>query len=607
MRPALSPRSSRAIASIQAPAAEPTSRSTEPAIRSRSLTPLAPFGLLVEVPAGTPFGAFEPTEIHEWVAAHRLVVIRGAAPLAKRELPLAFGRLGPLQVWSFGAVNELRVLPDAANYLYTPRAVPLHWDGAFTPRAPRYLCFQCVAAPPPDAGGETVFVDTTRVWTAADDATRDRWRSLRFRYQTERVVHYGGEVVAPVVARHPYTGETILRFAEPVDDINPVSVVAEDLGPLESAAQITALRAALGDQRAVVVHRWTSGDLVIADNHALVHGRRPFAGAAPRHLQRVNVHGPERTWRDAVRDSVRIRRPEFMAAEIPIFAIAAILAKLGGGVPLSVGLVLPLVALFFLLFHVGDMANCLADRDLDAVYKTHLSEAVRGLGVRGVKVQIGLSAAGALGLAGYLARARGLPEIFALVVGGLVLGAQYSLRPLWLKSRGRAQIVTLWLVIFVGPMLLVVRVVGASISPALVAMIAAYGALQQGIILVNTAEDLPEDRESGIRTSAIALGLRATLGLSALLVGAGGAGVGFGLWWQLAARPSVWLLALVPFATAWLWVLGGILRTYRATRATTVEAEALVAVRAAGRRMPLWITATAWGALAACVAAVCAA
>ena len=222
------------------------------------LTPLAPFGVVVELPAGTAFDALEPARVHAWVAEHKVVVLRGLAPMPKRALPLAFRRLGPLQAWSFGAVNELVVRPDATNYLYTPRAVPLHWDGAFAPRVPRYLCFQCVAAPPPDAGGETVFVDTARVWRLADDATRDRWRALRFRYRTERVVHYGGEIRAHVVARHPYTGETVLRFAEPVDDLNPVSVEADGLAPLDSAAQITALRCALGDPRAVLVHRWTT-------------------------------------------------------------------------------------------------------------------------------------------------------------------------------------------------------------------------------------------------------------------------------------------------------------------------------------------------------------
>ena len=336
---------------------------------------------------------------------------------------------------------------------------------------------------------------------------------------------------------------------------------------------------------------------MIADNHALVHGRRPFAREAPRHLQRVNVLGPERTWRDAVRDSLRIRRPEFMAAEIPIFAIAALLAVPAPGFGLA--LALPLAVLFLLLFHVGDMANCLADRDLDAVYKTHLSEAVRGLGVGGVQIQIAVSAAAALGLAAYLARARGELEIVGLVAVGLALGTQYSLRPLWLKSRGLYQIATLWLVIFVGPMLLVASVVGRALPPTTIALFAAYGALQQGIILVNTAEDLPEDRDSGIRTSAIALGLRGALRLSATMVGLGGACVGLGLYRLL---PGAAALALVPFALAWLWVLRGILRTCAAARVAS-DADALVAVRAAGKRMPLWITATAWGALVAAIGA----
>jgi alpha-ketoglutarate-dependent taurine dioxygenase len=29
--------------------------------------------------------------------------------------------------------------------------------------------------------------------------------------------------------------------------------------------------------------------MLIADNHALLHGRRPFQQAAPRHLQRVHI------------------------------------------------------------------------------------------------------------------------------------------------------------------------------------------------------------------------------------------------------------------------------------------------------------------------------
>ena len=69
--------------------------------------------------------------------------------------------------------------------------MPLHSDGAFLGKVPRYLFFHCVEAPVA-AGGETLFVDTTRVWAAADVATRDRWRALRFVYETDAVAHYGG-------------------------------------------------------------------------------------------------------------------------------------------------------------------------------------------------------------------------------------------------------------------------------------------------------------------------------------------------------------------------------------------------------------------------------
>ncbi len=64
---------------------------------------------------------------------------------------------------------------------------------------------------------------------------------------------------------------------------------------------------------------------IIADNHALLHGRNAFVHAAPRHIRRVNVHDPGRTLFDDVRAAIRIRRPEFMVAEIPILLAPALL------------------------------------------------------------------------------------------------------------------------------------------------------------------------------------------------------------------------------------------------------------------------------------------
>ncbi len=565
--------------------------------------PLVPFGLEVRVAPGTRWEDLRDERIHAWVRDHRVVVIRGLMPFTKPELPLAARRLGPLMAWPFGSVNELERQEDPKNYLYTDHAVPLHWDGAFTGRAPRYLFFQCIEAPEKGRGGETVFVDTTRVWAHADDRMRDRLRALRFTYETDRVAHYGGAFSAWVVAQHPHTGETVLRFAEPVDDLNPVRVRATELAPLASASAVTEVRRTMALPSAVLEHRWERGDVVIADNHALLHGRRAFQGATLRHIRRVNIHGPEkRSLRTFLRDSIRIRRPEFMIAEIPILLIPALLVARPS--MLLTTTFAELCALFFLLFHFGDMVNCLADRDLDAVYKTHLSEAVLGLGVRNVRVQILATAAGALALALHLGLQTGHLDVALLVLVGLLLGAQYSVPPLRFKGRGPLQVAALWAVIFFGPMLLVARLLAPSLPPPLLlALMASYGAMQEGIILVNTAEDLPEDEAANIRTTAVALGLPRCLSLSVTMVVLGGAATS-GLLFFIASRELDAMSSLVrvlPLVAAWLWVVAEIVGVTRACRGLP-RRDALAKLRPRARRMPIWITATAWTSL---VAAAC--
>jgi alpha-ketoglutarate-dependent taurine dioxygenase/4-hydroxybenzoate polyprenyltransferase len=559
-----------------------------------AIEPLHPFGVVVQVQRGASLSAIALGELRALVDRHRVVLLRGLATMSKSALVEQARRFGRLQAWPFGAVHDVRPKTSPNNYLYSRRAVPLHWDGAFAGRAPHLLVFQCLASGEGGAG-ETVFVDTSRVIAAADQATRDRWHALSYVYETERVAHYGGRFSAPVSAVHPHTHEPILRFAEPVDDVNPVRVRAEGLDPIASAATITELRAALASPDATLEIAWRAGDVLLADNHALLHGRRALAGGDDRHLQRVNVLDDARaSWREVVRDAIRIRRPEFMVAEIPIFLIAALSVASPSLAPWRVAEV---AALFMLLFHVGDMANCLADRDLDAVYKTHLAEAVRSLGPRRVATQIGLSGAAAMGLAAHLAWSTGRIEIAGLVAIGLFLGHQYSFAPLRFKSRGLWQVPALALLIFVGPMLLVARALSDAMPP--LGLVLAYAAMQQGTIAINTAEDLPEDVEAGVRTSAVALGLRGIVALSFAMISLGGLGVLASLLGPAWAVGRPW--ALAPLAFAWLWVVRDVGRLLLRVRAAETEV-ALACVRAAARRMPAWITATAWGTLVAVAA-----
>lgn len=567
-----------------------------------SIEPLAPFGAVIHVAEGTSFGALPVDDIHAWVREHRVVVLRGLRAPERMELPLDARRLGPLQAWRFGSIHELEVKPDTTNYLYTDRAVPLHWDGAFAGEAPQYLVFHCLEAPA--GGGETEFVDTSRVWSKLDEADRDRFRALSFRYSTEKKAHYGGSFTSPLVVEHETRGDAVLRFAEPVDDLNAVRVDAEGLDPLASAETIGRVRRALRDPDAILAHPWMPGDVVIADNLGLLHGRRAFPHAAdgrvePRRIRRVNVlRARTASPLSTLRDALRIRRPEFMAAEIPILLIPILLSGR------SLGAVdwIEIATLFFLLFHVGDMVNCLADRSLDAVYKTHLSESVFALGPRNVAAQIVASCAAALGIAFERSLRTDRWEAVALVAAGLALGLSYSLRPLWLKGRGLLQIPTLWAVIFVGPMTLVWVSSGRALEPLPVAFFAAYGLMQQGIVLVNTAEDIPEDRAAGIRTSAIALGLDRSLAVALLMIGTGGAACLALLGWLLFDRGAPVVVSLLALAAALAVTVTGVDSARRKVGAARSAAGAderrvVDALRPLARRVPIWISGTAVGAL----------
>src|SRR5215813_5721779 len=217
---------------------------------------------------------------------------------------------------------------------------------------------------------------------------------------------------------------------------------------------------------------------------------------------------------------LRIRRVEFRVAEIPILLIPILLLIRETSV-LKTFYFWEGIFLFFLLFAFGDMINCLADRDLDAVYKPHLSAAVYGLGVGFVTFQVVAAAALALILSVHLAWRLNRWLLVPLVAIGLMLGAAYSVPPIRLKGRGLAQLFCLWLIIFVGPMWLVSMLIGNWPSGQLLVFAAAYGGLQMGVILVNTAEDYPEDLEANIKTTIVSLGLHRGIELAFWLTTAG--------------------------------------------------------------------------------------
>jgi alpha-ketoglutarate-dependent taurine dioxygenase len=255
-----------------------------------SLSPLRPFGALLETRPGAAIGRLRRAELFPLVREHKLLLVRGLAPFGRDEL-LRFAADDPsreLLHWAFGPVMEMKADPRAENYLFSREEVPFHWDGAFH-LEPRVLAFHCVEAPAPEAGGQTIFVDSESLWNDAPATTRAKWRALELTYETEKRAHYGGRITVPMVQHHPDKPATILRYAEPVPSaLNPVRMDVRGLQG-ERDAFAAEMRELLYSGRYLYEHAWRPNDLLLADNFSLLHGRRAFAHASPRHLRRVQI------------------------------------------------------------------------------------------------------------------------------------------------------------------------------------------------------------------------------------------------------------------------------------------------------------------------------
>ena len=255
---------------------------------------LEPFGLLVKPrEPGSSLKALEPRLLGELTQAHRFIVLRdfeslGASPADFVNYAESWGEI---LHWNFGAVLDLVVHDDPNNYLFTTEDVPFHWDGAFARVVPRFMLFRCLRAPSLAAGGQTLLCDTVRLCQKLDVSRRERWQHTALTYRTEQRQHYGGSITQTMVVPHPTTGEWTLRYAEPVAEhrLNPLFIDHPELSDSELSDLHQEMRSLLYAPEVCVAHPWEAGDVLIVDNHALLHGRRPFLDASSRHLQRIHV------------------------------------------------------------------------------------------------------------------------------------------------------------------------------------------------------------------------------------------------------------------------------------------------------------------------------
>lgn len=187
--------------------------------------------------------------------------------------------------WEFGPLMTMAYDLEAKNYLFSDEAVPFHWDGAFY-QEPRLLLFYCTDSE--GEGGETLFVNTTKIWEDLSADEKEICSHVRLVYRTRKLAHYGGEIDVPLVQKHPVTGEVILRMAERVETaLNPVGLEIKGIEDAESFYQ--EMVGKLYRPEYLYAHRWEKGDLVICDNYTYLHGRKILGLNKKRTFKRIQI------------------------------------------------------------------------------------------------------------------------------------------------------------------------------------------------------------------------------------------------------------------------------------------------------------------------------
>jgi 4-hydroxybenzoate polyprenyltransferase len=224
--------------------------------------------------------------------------------------------------------------------------------------------------------------------------------------------------------------------------------------------------------------------------------------------------------RESIKDFLVISRANIQIASLPTAAVGVILAAGGASELWNISVFL-YILLFFLVLTFACNLNCLADADVDSKFKKRMSEAVRSLGgtrMRAILVCEALLAAGSI--VGLALLKKNI--IYLLGVSALGIAYVYSAPPLRIKRRGWLSPLPVMFGLYALPPLGGWYLVRGRLSGFILVFALGYAMLMEGITIINTCEDYPEDESSGIRTLAHALGIRRTLVLGAWLAGIGG-------------------------------------------------------------------------------------
>ncbi|HRL20276.1 MAG TPA: TauD/TfdA family dioxygenase, partial [Alcaligenes sp.] len=239
--------------------------------------------------------ALDPKLLEKLLFEHKILVFRGFSPSPDEEYLGFCKKFGDLMHWEFGPLLNVRMEQDPKNHIFSKGRVELHWDGAFANQTPRINAFQCVRSSIDGVGGETLFVDTSKIIANAEKEDLENWSEIRLNYSTEKKAHYGGDVEVCFIENHPHSQHKIIRFIEINNednlDVNPVRFDVSGLNSKFTNKEdfFNKITDKLYSPQYMYRHRWQAGDYMLIDNNSVLHGRAKVEGNASRHLKRVHI------------------------------------------------------------------------------------------------------------------------------------------------------------------------------------------------------------------------------------------------------------------------------------------------------------------------------
>ncbi len=187
--------------------------------------------------------------------------------------------------WDFGILMELKEDPSSPNYLFSRERVPFHWDGAFH-EVPNILVFNSLIDM---EGGKTFFVDTEKIISDLEQEEIEELSNLEILYSTKKLAHYGGKISQKAIIKHPITGKNIIRIGEEVlTEKNPVKRRVVNNVSFDLVKKVEQM---FYHNKYFYAHKWCKGDILLADNFSLLHGREDFISSSnkKRHLRRIQI------------------------------------------------------------------------------------------------------------------------------------------------------------------------------------------------------------------------------------------------------------------------------------------------------------------------------